>query len=420
MRAVAAVMILLVGGLVQPAVPVRDATAETPAPLPDLQALGIDFSFLGEPLQLVEAKPSHMFPLTVTVYIINAGPGNSTGANLSVFQDGRLLAIVPVGTALNTTGQENQAWAIYMWNISGIQPGRHVIRAEVMDPVGDMNISDNSIEGSLYFLDRSPDFNLSLTSDTLWANVTSDMRATVEFSGEVRTEVTEGIEPSVTVDASTDIGWDARVFYGPGFSGNSTVKPFKVAVTVPAGTSSEVSGQVVVTCFLDVGGLVRTDQIYARVNVSSYFCASVECERPHQTIGPGDHETFEYLVYNKGNTIDTYSVKIANREELERKGWTLNLSLAIGRVFPGGFGRFNVRATPPKDWSLYKDETTVIMLNVSSGNNTSNPVFYSEELPATVRVRGYNTPGVDLLSTSIIILAAACVGVFLVRRRRRQ
>jgi hypothetical protein len=156
------------------------------------------------------------------------------------------------------------------------------------------------------------------------------------------------------------------------------------------------------------------------VNISAYYCATVECERPHQTIGPENHETFEYWIYNKGNAVDTYSVTITNREQLQRKGWTLNLSLAIGRVNPGSYGRFNVRATPPKDLSVYKDETTAIDVKVVSNNNASSPVVYSGELPATVHVRGYNMPGVYLFSTALILLGATALIVFYLRRRRRR
>ena len=407
--------ILLLAALL-PALP--DCGGEPPAALPDLQAVGIDFSFFGDSVELVLAKASFMFPLTVNVYIRNAGPGKSTAANLSVFQDGRLLAMFPVGAALNVTGHENQTWATYMWNISGLAPGWHVLRAEVMDPAGDMNASDNSVERSLHFLDRRPELNMSLSPETAWAEVTSSLPAFVEFSGEVRTETTDGIVPTVSLSSSTDIGWPTSVIPGPEFQTDALVKTFKVRVTVPQGTDSDIQAQVVVNGRVDIGGLTSTAESRARLNVSSYYCATVECERPHQTIGPGDHETFEYKVYNRGNTLEAYSVTIANRKELEQKGWTLNLSLAIGRVFPGGYGRFNVRATPPRDWSVYKDETTAIKVNVTSKNNASSPVFYSGQLPATVRVRGYNTPGVVLFSTTLLLLVAAGSVALYVRFRR--
>ena len=69
---------------------------------------------------------------------------------------------------------------------------------------------------------------------------------------------------------------------------------------------------------------------------------------------------------------------------------------------------------------MYKDETTTIEVKVTSRDNASNPVVYSEKLPATVRVRGYNTPGVMLLSSSLIMLAAMMVLVMLLRWRRRR
>lgn len=420
MRAVAAVVILLVGGLMQSAVPAREATAETPALLPDLQALGIDFSFFGHSTELVQPGAGPMLPLTVTIFIQNAGPGNSTNANISVFQDERLLATIPVGTTLNATGRWNWTGAIYMWNITGIPPGRHVFRAEVLDTAGDMNASDNSVERGLLFLDRRPVFNLSLSPGTLWANVTPSLPATVEFSGEVRTEIIDGYVPKVTLEARADTGWATRMEHGPGFNGSGTVKTFKIRVTVPAKTRSDYGGGVLVTGRMTIGGLVYVEECRAQLNVSAYFCASVECERPHQTIGPGDHETFEYWIYNRGNAFDTYSVIIANREALERKGWTFNLSLWIGKVHPGSFGRFNVRATPPTDWSVYKDETTTIEVKVTSGANASNPVVYSEKLPATVRVRGYNTPGVYFLSTALILLVAFSLAALYIKRRRRR
>ena len=347
MRAVVIVVILLVGGLMQSAVPAREAAAETSAPLPDLRALGIDFSFFGHSIELVSAGAGPMFPLTVSIFIQNAGPGNSTSSNISIFQDGRFLAIVPAGTALNATGHGNRTWAIYMWNITGIPPGRHVLRAEVLDPAGDQNASDNSVERSILFLDRRPVFNLSLSPGTLWANVTSSQPATAEFSGEVQTEIIDGHEPKVTLEAATDTRWVTRVEYGPGFNGSGTAKTFKIRVTVPEKTSSDIGTSVTVTGRMTIGGLLYVEECHAQLNVSAYFCASVECERPHQTIGPGDHETFEYWINNRGNALDTYSVIIANREALERKGWTFNLSLWIGHVHPGSYD-VSMSGPPPR------------------------------------------------------------------------
>lgn len=408
--------ILLLAALL-PALP--DCGGEPPAALPDLQAVGIDFSFFGDSVELVLAKASFMFPLTVNVFIRNVGPGKSTAANLSVFQDGRLLAMFPVGAALNVTGHENQTWATYMWNISGLAPGWHVLRAEVMDPAGDMNASDNSVERSLHFLDRRPELNMSLSPETAWAEVTSTLPAFVEFSGEVRTETTDGIVPTVSLSSSTDIGWPTSVIPGPEFQTDALVKTFKVRVTVPQGTDSDIQAQVVVNGRVDIGGLTSTAESRAHLNVSSYFCATVECERPHQTIGPGEHETFEYYVTNIGNAYDSYLLGIPNRNELEQKGWILNLSRAdIPGLRPGERAMIRIRATPPRDWSVYKDETTAIKVNVTSKNNASSPVFYSGQLPATVRVRGYNTPGVVLFSTTLLLLVAAGSVALYVRFRR--
>ncbi len=421
MRAVAIAVILLVGGLMQSAVPAREAAAETPAPLPDLRALGIDFSVFGHSIDLVQAGADLMFPLTVTIFVQNAGPGNSTNANLSVFQDERLLAIIPVGTMLNATGQGNRTWAIYMWNITGIPPGRHVFRAEVLDTAGDMNASDNSVERGLPFLGRRPAFNISLSPSTLWANVTRSQPATVEFSGEVRAEVIDGHEPNVTLEAATDTGWVARIEHRPGFNGSGTVKAFIIRVTVPEKTRSDYGTGVTVTGRMTIGGLAYVEECRAQLNASAYFCATVECERPHQTIGPGERETFEYFITNNGNDFDSYTLAIDNRKELEARGWSLDLTRTkLTRMIPSNRALVRVVATPPADWSVYRDEVATIKLNVTSLNGTASSVVYSDDLPATVRVRGYNTPGVMLLSFSLVILAAVLVLTMLFRWRRTR
>ena len=419
-RSPAMLATILLLASVLPALP--DCGAEPPAALPDLQAVGIDFSFFGDSVELVLAKAGFMFPLTVSVFVRNAGPGKSAAANLTVFQDGRLLAIIPVGAALNVTGHENQTWAVYMWNISGIEAGWHVLRAEVMDPAGDANISDNSVERSLHFLDRRPELNMSLSPETAWAEVTSSLPATVEFSGEVRAETTDGIVPTVSLSSSTDIGWPTSVIPGPEFQTDALVKTFKVRVTVPQGMHVDNQARVEVDGRMDTGGLTSTASAHAHLNVSSYFCATVECLRPHQTIGPGEHETFEYYVTNIGNAHDSYLLGIPNRNELEQKGWILNLSQAdIPGLRPGERAMIRIRATPPTDWSVYKDETTAIELNVTSRTNASNPVIYSGQLPATVRVRGHNTPGVVLFSTTLLLLVAAgSVALYLRFRRGRR
>ncbi len=417
-----ALFALAVGGLLAAAIPLLpDCRAADPAPLPDLQGIAIDFSWSGYTVELVQANLPYMQPLTVTVYLRNAGPGRSVGANLSLFTDGRLLAIIPVGAELNSTGPGSETWTVYLWDIWALPPGWHLFRARADDPAGDMNGSDNSVEKSLHFMDRRPELNITLSPQTILADVLAAKAATVEFAGQVRAESLDGIAPSVTLSSSTDIGWPSSILYGPEFGTGADVMTFRAIVTVPPGTRTDNFGRLEVTGAIEVGGLYSSNETHATITVRPYFCATVECEKPLQVIGPEGKETFEFRIRNIGNSYDSYTIVISNRKELEGRGWTINLSHTQTRkVSPGADLPFRLVVTPPKTLSPYTDETVVFDLNVSSQNDSGSLVMYLATPIAKLQVRGYNTPGVMLLSASIIMLLAALLAAFFIHRRRRR
>ena len=134
MRSVVAMLAFgLVGLLIFPAV--DTGRAEPPAALPDMYITNDDIKleYRGEPTDA--GLPGALFEINVTVH--NAGPGNSTSANVSLFIDGSFVAIQHVMQNLSSTFPGNESVVYLAWATGSAAPGNHTVLVTVNDTNGD-------------------------------------------------------------------------------------------------------------------------------------------------------------------------------------------------------------------------------------------------------------------------------------------
>jgi len=147
------------------------------------------------------------------------------------------------------------------------------------------------------------------------------MNGTVRIKNQTDPEIVIGL----CVSAG---GWDSSI--GPGnfifraHEREERVKPFTVAIRAPIGVSHKVSQNIFLggtwrNSFGLVGDIEQRSSI---VIVKQYYAAAVEVPELHLT-DAGGTVSIPIAIWNTGNDLDEFSIKIENRRSLERKGWTI-------------------------------------------------------------------------------------------------
>ena len=161
-----------------------------------------------------------------------------------------------------------------------------------------------------------PILSLSLYPSQLQAKITQSQLGQVTFGGNATVEQMLIMESTVTLTTRVNNGWptlispQTLVFKGPG------TQKFSVQVTVPPGTSSLVTGNLIVTGSCKAPGLSPViASAGAVVTIGQYYKIRVESSEPSATVRSGETAKIELEIYNDGNGPVTFRLTVLDPPE---------------------------------------------------------------------------------------------------------
>jgi len=395
------------------------ASGAEPAALPDLSITpgDIHFSVFGEEIDYASQEFGY---LTIGATFRNAGPGASTAQNVTFFDNGRFLALVPAGGNLSASGPGNGTHVEFIWYIADTPTGIHTIRVEVSDPLGDADPSDNAAAVNITVYGEPPVIAVKFDTASKHAPVTATSPGIVTFTGSIVVDHPAG-PANVSLEASVDTGWPCSLDVTSLVMTDYHEHPFCVTVTVPPATKTSEYGDLLVKARAEADLMSGTAETKAIIFVDPYFCLTASAARSRATAGPGENSIFEITLQNTGNSVDSYSVNVTNGGGLVQKGWTVTLNpVQASRLNPGATRLLVVQARPPVDWAPYKDEVTKITVKIASLNSRDFGPEVNATVPLTVEQKGFYVPSVCLTGLAVLLAVLVSAAVAYSRRRRKK
>jgi hypothetical protein len=209
---------------------------------------------------------------------------------------------------------------------------------------------------------------LGLDQPTQTADVSPGSLGTVEFSGTVSCELNSATTAIVSLTA-TDT-WGTAEVEPPALQFSNTDsgdKVFRVSVQAPLGTSSSESGQVVISGKVIyypsqlIGTVQPRDGVVGRIDIEPYYDFETYYPSKYQLGWYGSHFVYTGYIENRGNSIDTYSINIDNKKELENKGFVLSLKENEINISERMVKPFKIIVNPPIEYSF----DNIIQMKVS-------------------------------------------------------
>ncbi|MEM2977106.1 MAG: choice-of-anchor T family protein [Thermoplasmata archaeon] len=395
----------------------QNSSGDGPPPLPDIYLSDDDITIT---TLWGDSAPECILPdyLHVCATVHNRGPGEASSVNVSIYVDGRLVCILPLAGTLAADEPFNSGHVEYIWDATSLSFGEHTLRVEAGAPCGDANPGDNGASRGL-MVGWAPALLIRTDETTRTANSTPDGGEIVRFTGSVSVYDDSGGPVEVTLDASTDRGWDADILPRNMVFTNSSPQAFVATVLVPPGagepgiTTLTINGMAFNGYFLDLASTM------ASIVIQPYCCFTVEPVRDWYPVGPGGVAGLEIAVTNTGNSIDSFRISIENQKELGRRGWEFIMErTTLARLSPGSKSSATLYIRAPAAGGGRAE----IRLNVSSLNaeNMHSPV--SEVRTVTVEARkGEPQPVITLENAAAVLLLVFWVAVVvdLLRWRKR-
>jgi hypothetical protein len=399
------------------------ARAEAPSPLPDLSVSpeNIEFTFYGDPMDM--AFPGMAISVDVTVH--NAGPGNSSCANVTLFIDGAYSATMHVMENMTAEYPGNASTVHFIWDTTGAGPGNHTIRAVANDTAGDAAPADNGAEKTFLIIPETPDFTMSLSPSNQEATVTPDKPGSALFEGTIDMGIGGWPQATVYLTARVDTGWVVSIAPTSMVFTQDERRTFNVSVLVPEASPASKPGSLKVECRMQASGIINTSTTMvsqAIVTVKPYYRISVEMNESERNVTLGGQAAFVVRIWNLGNSVDSFKVDVDNREELENAGWNILLRHnGFSRIFPGEYRRLTITAIASREPALTRNDRVSLKLTVSSLNANADGAPVNKTVVLTVNEKGFNMPGMMGIITiiAVIILAAAAV-VFKKRGHKKE
>jgi hypothetical protein len=138
---------------------------------------------------------------------------------------------------------------------------------------------------------------------------------------------------TVELDGNCDTGWIVIVSPQTIQFTHSGSEEYLATVTVPAGTPASMVGTVSVVAMARYPGSVQTSVTTASVRVNKYFGGYVSADPSKGTDNP---QTFNLMVSNTGNDVDTLRLSIVDLAEHEKQGFEFDLKTSrINDIGPG-------------------------------------------------------------------------------------
>ena len=199
-------------------------------------------------------------------------------------------------------------------------------------------------------------------------------------------------------------------------------RPFSFSLMVESGTPySGASDPILINVEGSWGyniGVMEgsVDVATLMISVEQYYHYKVECETQYVQTHPGGEFEIELEVFNEGNGPDGIELEVENREMMEDRGWTIQMSVSEFDLPMGGSVKIPVRVTTPVKWEPWRNRVSVIRFIVHSSQAEFN-LETSEvaHLSVFIRQRGVSIPGFEPV---LFILALLTVAVVRIKRRR--
>jgi hypothetical protein len=256
-----------------------------------------------------------------------------------------------------------------------------------------------------------PSFFMQLDAAEQYARTAGGASTTVTFSGRMGIDHLPVERCVVTLAASTDTGWATRVTPTVAVFTNTTPKSFNCTVVVPAGTLQNQTANLVVKVHANAGGRKYNSETKGLVRVQPYYRIWLSTDTPFSSIVQGGRSAFTITACNGGNGIDTIEMEIMNLDELNGKGWTVNLSAdTLPHLQPGENRSVRLTAVSPWDDRSIVDKVVTILINASSRNAQNRTPALSQSFPFTIQVRSVWLPS---LSPYLVILSLSVAAAYL-------
>lgn len=387
------------------------ACADTPAQLPDLSVTPEDiwFSYYDDPLDYGLLG----LPVDIGVWVHNAGPGNSSSANVSLYIDGSFVAVLHVMKNLTTEYPDNMSGVHFTWDTSNTVSGNHTVRAVANDTAGDAAPGDNMAETVFRIYKNIPAAVLSVSPTHVEAVVTPSNNAVVRFTGWAEVDLGEWDEATLSLTASVDQGWAASLAPNAMVFTSGDRQDFNVTIVVPAASSAAIPGSLRVDGRLRAGSMLSSSTAQTIVTVRPYYNLSVESDNPEKELGIDGVGVLKVKVWNRGNGVDSYNVKVENLDQLKEAGWDVIVEAdTILRVTSDDLRILKITVRAPNDWSVYENNLATIKLKISSVNAADREENVSARYTMVVRERGFNMPClISAIAVSAVIIVAAVAAV---------
>ena len=267
-----------------------------------------------------------------------------------------------------------------------------------------------------------PVLSIKLDHSNQQARVTERDQDTVQFNGQVTMDKIPVCRPVVTLRAMLDIGWDLRLDPSVMVITSTTPQSFTVAVTVPQGPPSNITGTLKILGRFSVCGYGGLAEATAIITVDPYFKVELYSKQPVIEIFPGDQAYFTVWIRNQGNSVDFVDKGIENLRNLTNSRWTVILCACLpGRTLPGEEKPVRVTVQSPRDDPFAPQSITTIEFRSAFLYARGFEQTASGTVQLTVHVRaGWNLN----LSLSLLALAlsvdAAIFVVFFGRQGTRR
>jgi len=213
-----------------------------------------------------------------------------------------------------------------------------------------------------------PTMSISLDQAQVEAEVTAREGAEVQVPGSVEIDQPQWETSELTLTSVVNTGWSGEIDpNGTQVRGPMTVR-FTVTVEVPAGTSSLLTGNVIIRGSLKPPGLSPVvASATAVVTVKQYFVIRLSAAEPMASMERGSGEKIEVDVYNDGNGQDTVQFELIGVPEGIRVSLdtnqvtvgqgeyeTIGIDVTTTRDSPAGNHQIDVQATSLESGGAYK------------------------------------------------------------------
>ena len=254
----------------------------------------------------------------------------------------------------------------------------------------------------------APTMSISLEPTQQEAEITSRDNGTVELQGTVEIDQPRVMTSVLTLDCVANTGWPVDIDpNGTEVTGPMTIH-FTTTVVIPAGTSSLLTANVIISGSLKAPGLapvvasasaVVTVKQYFKLRISTSYMAHVQ---------RGESDNIEVAITNDGNGMDTVNIELLGVPD----GIRVSLSTNQVTIHQNEHVTIELEVTANKDSPAGSHDMVIMATSGGSGGE----YHQSETVIAYVDTPFDGAPG---LSISIVILAIIVVSVIAQHRKKR-